>query len=197
MTETQLNLYLIRHGETEWSLSGKHTGRTDIPLTARGEEGARNLAPHLQKVSFARVMSSPRNRAYRTCELAGLGVPELIPDLSEWDYGSYEGRRTAEILVDRPGWDLWKDGCPGGETPTDVARRADRFIAFLRTLHGNIALISHGHFSCALAARWIDLPIADGRHFVLDPASIGRLGYVPRHPETRAILLWNAPAAAL
>jgi broad specificity phosphatase PhoE len=192
VTSDRVTLYLIRHGETEWSLSGRHTGSTDIPLTARGESAARQLAPYLDKITFPRIMSSPRSRAYRTCELAGLGTPEIDVDLSEWDYGAYEGKRTAEILSERPGWDLWKDGCPGGEMPEDVARRADRVIAFMRTLRGNVALFSHGHFGCALAARWAGLEIVEGRHFALDPASISTLGYVPRHPDTPAILLWNA-----
>ena len=192
VTSDRVTLYLIRHGETEWSLSGRHTGSTDIALTARGENDARQLGPYLGKIAFTRVMSSPRSRAYRTCELAGLGTPEIDVDLSEWDYGAYEGKRTAEILGERPSWDLWKDGCPGGEMPIDVARRADRVIAHVRTLRGNVALFSHGHFGCAIAARWAGLAVVEGRHFALDPASLSTLGYVPRHPDAPVILLWNA-----
>jgi len=193
-----LTLYLIRHGETAWSLSGQHTGNTDIPLTAHGEDEARGLAVHLRKIPFAHVLSSPRQRARRTCELAGLGQAcEINQDLAEWDYGAYEGRRTADILNERPDWDLWNDGCPGGESPADISMRADRLVAYLCTLQGNVALFTHGHFGCALATRWIGLAIANGRHFVLDPASLGIFGVAPRHTEVRAILLWNASAARL
>lgn len=197
MTFDRVTLFFIRHGETAWSLSGRHTGSTDMPLTARGENEARQLVPYLDKIPFARVMSSPRSRAYRTCELAGLGTPEIDADLSEWDYGVYEGRRSAEILSERPGWDLWKDGCPGGEMPEDIARRADRVIAFVRKLRGNVAVFSHGHFGCAIAARWAGFEIAQGRHFALDPASLSTLGYAPRHPDTPVILSWNARIAWL
>jgi probable phosphoglycerate mutase len=193
----QLKLYLVRHGETEWSVSGRHTGNTDMPLTAAGEDQARALATRLRDIPFAHVLSSPRSRAYRTCELAGLGPPELNRDLSEWDYGTYEGCRTEEIRKDRPSWDLWRDGCPGGEMPEDISLRADRLIAYLCSLQGNIILFSHGHFSCAVAARWIGLSIADGRHLVLDPASMSSLGHAPRHPETRVILTWNLHAEDL
>jgi probable phosphoglycerate mutase len=193
-----LKLYLVRHGETEWSLSGQHTGRTDIPLTAHGEEEARHLSTFLQAVSFERVLSSPRLRALRTCELAGFTQPpEISEDLAEWDYGAYEGQRAVDIRELRPGWDIWKDGCPDGEMPADVSARADRLIARLGTLQGNIALFTHGHFGCALAARWIELAIAEGQHFVLAPASLGILSFVPRHAEVRAISLWNLSAADL
>ena len=196
MTEP-LRIFLIRHGETAWSLSGQHTSRTDIALTAHGEDQARELGVALSAMSFAQVLSSPRQRARRTCELAGFAAVEIDPDLVEWDYGAYEGRRTADIRKESPDWNLWTDGGPGGETPADVAARADRLVARLRTLRGNVALFSHGHFSCALAARWIGLSVAHGQHFVLDPASLGVLSYPSRHPETRAILLWNAPAIML
>lgn len=187
-----LKLYLVRHGETAWSLSGQHTGSTDIPLTAQGEDEARRLAPYLRRIPFAHVLSSARQRARRTCELAGLGqAPEILQDLAEWDYGIYDGQRTADIRKDRPNWDLWNDGCPGGEMPPDVSARADRLIVYLSTLQGNVALFSHGHFGCALAARWVGLVVTDGQHFVLDPASLGILGFVPRHPEVRAIVSWN------
>jgi probable phosphoglycerate mutase len=190
-----LKLYLVRHGETAWSLSGQHTGSTDIPLTAHGEDELRTLAGKLSKIPFAHVLSSPRQRARRTCELLGLGKTlEINQDLAEWDYGAYEGQRTVDIRKERPNWDLWKDGCPGGEMPADVSARADRLIAYLCTLQGNVALFSHGHFGCALAVRWIGLAVENGRHFTIAPASLGILGFAQRHDEVRAILLWNARA---
>jgi broad specificity phosphatase PhoE len=186
-------LYFVRHGETEWSLSGRHTGRTDIPLTAAGEVAARRLQPRLKTIAFAHVLTSPRQRARRTCELAGLGLnAEIIADLAEWDYGEYEGRRSADIERDRPGWSIFRDGCPGGETPRNLADRADRLIASLQAMGGAIALFSHGHFGCALAARWIGLPILNGRNFALNPASLSILGYSAHHPETPVVQLWNA-----
>jgi len=197
MTE-HLNLYLVRHGETAWSLSGQHTGSTDIALTEHGEDEARNLAAYFEGILFTHVLTSPRQRARRTCELLGLGKSsEINQDLAEWDYGAYEGQRTVDVRKDRPNWNLWKDGCPGGEMPEDVSTRADRLIAYLSTLQGNVALISHGHFGCALATRWIGLAIDEGRHFVIDPASVGILGVAPRQAEVRAILLWNASAKDL
>lgn len=195
MEREPLRLYLIRHGETAWSLSGQHTGSSEISLTLRGEEQAQALAAHLRGVHFSKVFCSPRERALRTCELAGYAATaEITADLAEWDYGSYEGRRTAEIRRERPAWDLWVDGGPGGETPFDISARADRLIERLLTLEGNVALFSHGHFSCALTVRWIGSSIAAGRHFVLDPASVSILGYPAHHAQTRALLLWNAPA---
>ena len=164
-------IYLIRHGETEWSLSGQHTGRTDIPLTARGEDEARELGQRLRDIQFARVLTSPRQRARRTCELAGLGpVAEIEPDLAEWDYGDYEGQRSADIRKARPDWNLFRDGCPRGEMPAQISDRADRLIARLRVLDGNVALFSHGHFGRVLAARWIGLPVSEGQHFLLPTA---------------------------
>lgn len=190
---TTRRLYLIRHGETEWTLSGRHTGLTDIPLTARGEAEARELKPLLEHVEFSAVLTSPRERARRTCDLAGLGrVATMEPDLQEWRYGDYEGRRSADIEQERPGWNLFRDGCPNGETPRQVSARADRLIARLCTLDGNVALFSHGHFGCALAARWIGLPVVDGQHLQLAPASLSILGYDQSHPDVRAIVLWNA-----
>ena len=186
-------LYLVRHGETEWSLSGQHTGRSDIPLTKAGEAGARALAPRLAEISFAHVLTSPRQRARRTCELAGLGsAADVEADLAEWDYGDYEGKRSVDIRKDRPGWDVFRDGCPHGEAPTQVADRADRLIARLQALGGNIALFSHGHFGRVLAMRWIGLPVLEGQHFSLDPASLSILGYNSSHPGVPVILLWNA-----
>ena len=191
--EPLLRLYLIRHGETEWSLSGQHTGRTELPLTAHGEDEARQLAPRLRHIQFARVLTSPRQRARRTCELAGLGAAaETEPNLAEWDYGDYEGQLTADVRKRRPGWNVFRDGCPGGEMPSAVSDRADRLIAHLCTLDGNVALFSHGEFACVLVARWIGLPVVEGQHFSVDAASLGILSYNPSHPEVRVIALWNA-----
>ncbi len=188
-----MRLYLIRHGETEWTLSGRHTGLTDIPLTARGEGEARELKPLLAHINFSAVFTSPRQRARRTCELAGLGpIATIEPELGEWNYGDYEGRRSIDIDEERPGWNLFRDGCPHGEMPGDVSARADRLIAHLCESNGNIALFSHGHFGCVLAVRWIGLPVVDGQHFSLAPASLSALGYDPGHPDVRAIALWNA-----
>ncbi len=186
-----VRLYLIRHGETEWSLSGRHTGHTDIPLTARGEDGARELGHRLRDIQFARVLTSPRQRARRTCELAGLGPSaEVEPDLAEWDYGDYEGQRSVDIRKGRLDWNLFRDGCPRGEAPAHVSARADRFIARLRGRNGNVAVFSHGHFGRVLAARWIGLPVSEAQRFLLDTASIGILGY--EHVELPVIALWNS-----
>jgi broad specificity phosphatase PhoE len=191
-TSAPLRLTLVRHGETEWSLSGQHTGRTDIALTARGEDGARALAPCLRGIAFARVLTSPRVRAQRTCALAGLGAAaEIEPDLSEWIYGDYEGLRSPEIEKQRPGWNIFRDGCPHGESPVDVSGRADRLLDRLRAQGGAMALFTHGHFGRVLAARWIGLPVIEGQHFATSVASIGILGFDPSHPETAAIELWN------
>jgi broad specificity phosphatase PhoE len=187
-----MNLYLIRHGETAWSISGQHTGRTDIPLTARGEQNARTLAEGLRAVRFNRVFTSPRQRARRTCELVGLNVgAQIEPDLAEWDYGDYEGKRSADIRKSRPDWNLFRDGCPQGESPVDVSDRADRLIAQVRALQGNIAVFSHGHFGRAMASRWIGLPVSQAQHFRLSTASISILGY-EQPTEDSAIVLWNA-----
>ncbi len=191
-----VQLYFVRHGETQWSLSGQHTGRTDIPLTERGEDEARELEPLLRALTFTRVLTSPRQRARRTCELAGLGPrAEIEPDLSEWDYGEYEGRRSVDIRKERPDWNVFRDGCPGGESPAQVSDRADRLIARLLALEGNVALFSHGEFGRVLAARWIGLPGIEGQHFALDAASLSILGHEPRHPAVRVIALWNATPA--
>jgi broad specificity phosphatase PhoE len=193
-----LRVYLVRHGQTEWSLSGQHTGSTDIPLTAHGEDEARALVPWLRARSFVRVLASPRQRAQRTCELAGLGATmETSAELAEWDYGAYEGKRSAEISQTRPGWNIFADGCPGGESPADIAARADRLIAGLQALQGDIALFSHGHFSSVFATRWIGLPVIEGQHLALSTASMSILSYAPSHPDVRVIALWNATAAAL
>jgi probable phosphoglycerate mutase len=187
-----LRVYVIRHGETAWSLSGQHTGRTDIPLTAQGEEEARELEPYLQGIRFSTVLTSPRARARRTCALAGLDAGAAVePDLSEWDYGDYEGQRSVEIRKARPDWNIFRDGCPGGETPAAIAGRADRLIARLRRLHGNVALFSHGHFGLVLAARWIGLDVVEGQHFSLSTGSLGVLSNDPRHPDVPVLALWN------
>ena len=186
-------LYLIRHGETEWSLSGQHTGRTDIPLTALGEDEARELAPRLRVISFAHVLTSPRKRARQTCDLVGLeNVPEIEPDLAEWDYGDYEGKKSVDIRLARPDWNVFRDGCPNGELPAQVLERADRLIARLRKLDGNVALFSHGQFGGVLAARWLGLPLVDAQHFPLGTASLSVLGFDPHHLEVPVISLWNS-----
>lgn len=188
-------IYLIRHGETAWSLSGQHTGQSDIPLTERGERDVRGLAKPLRAVRFSGVLSSPLLRARRTCELAALEpAADLDPDLAEWDYGDYEGQRSADIHKERPDWNLFRDGCPRGESPVQVSERADRVIARLRAREGNVAVFSHGHFGRVLAARWIGLPVGQARHFLLGTASLGILGYEHNLPETPAIVLWNAVA---
>ena len=185
----------MRHGETPWSLSGQHTGRTDVALTARGEDQARGLEPVLRALRFDRVLTSPALRAQRTCALAGLGpAAQVEPDLAEWDYGDYEGRRTSEIWQGRPGWSVYRDGCPGGEAPGQVSARADRLIARLLALGGATALFSHGHFGCCLAARWIGLPVAHGGSFLLSTASLSVLGTDSSHHGMRVVAGWNAAA---
>lgn len=184
-------IYLVRHGETEWSASGKHTGRTDIPLTAVGENAARQIADRLQGMSFAAVWSSPSQRALHTCALAGFGSSAVTKaDLAEWDYGDYEGLTTKEILVQRPGWRLFFDGCPGGEVASDVGSRADRIVAELRAAASTVLVFSSSHFLRVLAARWLGLPPEDGVRFVLDTASISVLGY--EHDLTEPVVRrWN------
>jgi broad specificity phosphatase PhoE len=185
------SVYLIRHGETEWSLSGQHTGRTDIPLTAKGEEQARRLRSVLQAVSFAEVLVSPMQRARRTAELAGLAPVRVEKALSEWDYGEYEGITSRQIHAKRPGWDVFADGGPGGESPAQVSARADGVIEQIRGVVGNVALVSHGHFLRALGARWCDFPIAAGRRLGLDTAAMCRLGHESTDSPVAVILLWN------
>lgn len=185
-------LYLIRHGETAWSLSGQHTSRTDIPLTEEGESDARMIARDVGGVSFSHVFASPMQRAKCTCELAGLGkTAEIEDDLSEWDYGDYEGRRTIDIHKEQPEWNVFRHGCPGGESPDQIAHRADRLIGKLRRLEGDVALFTHGHFGRALAVRWIGLPVEQARHFMLSTASISVLGYEHKLETDAAIILWN------
>ena len=187
------HIYLVRHGETAWSLSGQHTGRTDIPLTELGEQDARKLAERLRAVKFSRVFTSSLQRARQTCELAGLGdIAEIEPDLAEWDYGDYDGQRSVDIRKARPDWNVFRDGCPGGESPAQVSERADQVIARLRTLEGNIAIFSHGHFGRILAARWIGLETRQAQNLLLSTASISILGYEHNVAEVPAIVLWNA-----
>jgi probable phosphoglycerate mutase len=187
-----MKLCLVRHGETAWALTGQHTGVTDLALTAHGEAESRALAPRLQTLNFTQVLVSPRLRARQTCELAGSGAASVIePDLAEWDYGDYEGRRSEDIQRETPGWNIWCDGCPGGESPAEVSARADRLIARLRTMKGTVALFSHGQFGAALAARWIGLALIEGQHFPLHSASVSLLGIDVQHADRRIIELWN------
>lgn len=192
-----LQVHLIRHGQTAWSLSGRHTGRTDIPLTPRGEDEARALEASLRGPGFSHVLTSPRLRARQTAALAGLGTQAAVePDLAEWDYGDYEGLRSVEIRADRPDWNIFRDGCPNGESSAEITARADRLLAALSSLTGRVALFSHGHFGRCLAARWIGIELQAAQHLLLGTASIGILGYDPGHPENRVIAQWNIAAAA-
>jgi broad specificity phosphatase PhoE len=171
-------IYLARHGETAWSLTGQHTGLTDLPLTERGERNARRLGKRLSGLVFAKVFTSPLQRAARTCELAGFwGVAEVDPNLVEWNYGDYEGLRTAQIQAKRPDWQLFRDGCPGGESPEQVGKRADHSVSRLRECKGSVLLFSSGHFLRVLAARWLGLEPAAGRFFILRTAALSALGY--------------------
>ncbi len=197
-TSAPLRLYYVRHGETAWSLTRQHTGRTDLALTETGESEARALAPWLSHLTFSHVFTSPLQRARRTCVLSGLGDGAVTePDLAEWNYGDYEGKLSRDIRIDHPGWNAFVDGCPGGEMPGEISDRADRLILRLRSLTGNVALFSHGEFAGVLATRWIGLPVSEGAHFSLDTASLSILGENPSHPEIRAIRLWNAVPAIL
>jgi broad specificity phosphatase PhoE len=185
-------IYIARHGETAWSLSGQHTGLTDLALTERGERTARRLGERLEGLTLAKVFTSPLQRARRTCELSGFGaVAEVDRDLVEWDYGQYEGRRTSEILAERPDWQLFRDGCPGGESPAQVAARADRVVSRVRAVEGDVLLFSSGHFIRVLAARWLGLePTINSRYFMLSTASLSALGY--EGSRTRPVIrLWN------
>jgi probable phosphoglycerate mutase len=185
-------LFLARHGDTAWTDSRKHTGRTDIPLNERGAEHARQMGVRLRGFSFVRVFTSPLQRASKTCELAGFGgVAEVDPDLTEWDYGDFEGLLTSDILKRRPGWELYRDGCPGGESPQDVAMRADRFIKKVHDMSGDILAFSSGHIIRMIAARWNGLAPAGGRVFFCRPASVGVLGFEHDNREEPVIRLWN------
>ena len=183
-------VYLIRHGETEWSLSGQHTGITDIPLTENGQKVAKLLQPVLAKETFALVLTSPLQRARKTCELAGLGARAQVDrDLMEWNYGEYEGLTPKQIHAQRPEWVLFNDGCPGGEGPEEVGVRVDRVIARVRAVKGHIALFAHGHIFRVFAARWLGLPARAGCHFLLDTATLNILSYYRGIP---AVKRWNA-----
>jgi len=192
MSEALPIIYLARHGETAWSLTGQYTGLTDLPLTERGERNARSLQQRLNGLTFIKVYTSPLQRARRTCELAGFGaVAEIDRDLLEWDYGEYEGRRTAEIRSEHPDWQLFRDGCPGGESPAQVAARADRAVSRLRAARGDALVFSSGHFLRVLAVRWIGLELTDhARSFMLSTASLSAVGYegTLSRPVVR---LWN------
>ena len=191
MSSAYPQIHLVRHGETAWSLSGQHTGRTDMPLTPAGEAAARGVAERLKGQSFSAVWSSPSQRAYNTSVLAGFGAASIRnDDLQEWDYGAYEGRTTKEILAERPGWNVFRDGCPQGETAADVGARADRIIRQLRDAGGSILIFSSAHFLRVLTARWLGLPPEGGALFVLDTASISVLGY--EHDLTEPVVRkWN------
>lgn len=184
-------VFVVRHGETEWSLSGQHTGTTDLPLTDHGRQVARLLGPVLGKESFALILTSPLQRARETCRLAGFGdVVNIDPDLSEWNYGRYEGLTSAQIHATAPGWRLFRDGCPGGEQPGEVGARVDRVIAKARAVEGNVLLFAHGHVLRVFAARWLGLPPSGGQHLLLDTATVNVLGY---YRDIPAIQRWNVP----
>ena len=192
MSESLPIVYLARHGETAWSLTGQHTGLTDLPLTERGELNAQRLGGRLKGLTFGKVFTSPLRRASRTCELAGFGaVAEVDRDLVEWDYGQYEGRTGAEIRKERPDWQLFRDGCPGGESPKQVATRADRVVARARSVHGDVLIFTSGHFMRVLASRWLGLePSQNSRYFMLNTASLSAVGY--EHELSRPVIrLWN------
>jgi len=191
MSNNLPSVYLARHGETAWTITGQHTGLTDLPLTERGECNARRLRERLAGLTFAKVFTSPLKRAARTCELAGFGsVAHLDRDLVEWNYGEYEGRLTADILAERPEWELFRDGCPGGESPQQVANRADRVVERVRAVAGNVLLFSSGHFLRMLAARWTGLETLHARSLLLGTASLSALGY-EHNLSQPAIRLWN------
>ena len=185
-------LFLVRHGDTAWTESRQHTGRTDLPLNASGEERAGLLGERLRRFSFTRVFTSPLQRASKTCALAGFGDAATIdPDLLEWDYGRYEGKLTRDILKERPGWEMFRDGCPGGESPRDVAARADRFIAQARAVTGDVLAFSSAHIIRMIAARWLGLPPGAGRFFFCRPASVGVLSFEHNSRDEPVIGLWN------
>jgi len=191
MSEALQVAYLARHGETAWTISGQHTGLTDLPLTDDGERNARQLGERLRGLAFAKVFTSPLQRATRTCELAGFkDVAQVDRDLIEWNYGDYEGRTSAEIHAARPDWQLFRDGCPGGESPQQVGARADRVVSRVRAVDGNVLLFSSSHILRTLAARWLGLEAAGGRLFLLSTAALSVLGYEHNRSEP-AIRLWN------
>jgi len=184
-------IYLARHGETAWSRTGKHTGLTDLPLTERGEQEARDLGKHLAVITFSKVFTSPLQRAARTCDIAGFGaVAQTDADLVEWNYGKYEGRRTVEIHAEAPDWQLFRDGCPGGETRAQIGARADRVLNRLRAINGNVLVFSSGHFLRVLAARFLGLEPASGKYFTLSTGSVSILGF-ENNSSQPVIRLWN------
>ncbi len=184
-------IYLARHGETAWTLSGQHTGLTDLPLTAHGEQNAMRLGERLKGLTFVKVFASPLQRARRTCELAGFGaVAEIDPDLVEWDYGEYEGLTSAQVNAKHPGWKLFRDGCPSGETVAQIGARADRVVARVRAIQGNVLLFSSGHILRVLASRWLGLDASAGQYFLLSTAALSQLGY--EHDLSEPVIrLWN------
>jgi len=186
-----VDLFAIRHGETAWSLSGQHTGTTDIPLTDDGRLLAEKLRPELARHSFALVLVSPLQRARETCERAGLGNAAIVdPDLMEWNYGQYEGLTSDQIKRNRPGWLIFRDGCPGGESPAEVGARVDRVIERVRGADGDVAIFSHGQLLRVLAANWIGLPPSGGDHFLLDTGTLSILGH---YQDVPAVKVWNGP----
>ena len=190
MTESEQKVYVIRHGETEWSINGKHTGVTDIPLTENGRNQVKCLQPVLANEVFALVLTSPLHRARETCKLSGLGdKAEVEPNLMEWNYGEYEGVTSKEIHKTVPGWLVFNDGAPGGETPEQIGARADRVIQRVRAVQGNVALFAHGHIFRVLVARWLDFPATAGRNFLLDTGTLNILSYYRGYP---AVKIWNA-----
>jgi len=192
VAESTQRVVLIRHGETEWSLSGQHTGRTDIPLTPNGERMAAQVGRALADRHFALILTSPLKRAKQTCQIAGFGdLAEVRDDLMEWDYGAYEGLTTPQIWAQRPGWSLWRDGCPDGEDAAQMGVRADRTIAEARAADGDVALFAHGHILRVLTARWLGSPPTDGKLYVLSTGTISTLGY---ERDQAALLAWNTPA---
>jgi len=192
MKEALPVVYIARHGDTAWTVSGQHTGLTDLPLLPTGEANASRLGDRLKGLNFAKVLTSPLRRACRTCELAGFGsVAQIDPDLVEWNYGEYEGRRTAEILAERPQWQLFRDGCPGGESPAQIGERADRVVERVRSVSADVLLFSSGHFIRVLAARWLSLtPGSAGKYLMLSPSSLSALSY-EHNTSNPVIRLWN------
>ncbi len=188
-----LRLYLMRHGETAWSLSGQHTGRADIPLTDNGQAEARRLGERIRPIDFVRVFCSPLLRARQTCELAGLSIHQMIDDdLTEWDNGDYEGKTHADISAVNPNWNLFRDGCPNGETPADISARADRLVARFSTFEGNVAVFAHSHLGRVLVTRWIGLTVKHAETFLLDTASVSILSLDHDDSKPRSLMLWNS-----
>lgn len=193
MNTKLLRLFLARHGDTAWTDSGQRTGRTDLPLNERGEMRARMLGVQLKRFSYTRVFTSPLQRASKTCALAGFGEGATVdPDLFEWDYGQYEGKLTKDIYLERPGWELYRDGCPDGESPQTVAERADRFIQRVRDVEGSVLAFSSGHIIRMIAARWLGLSPGDGRFFYCRPASVGVLAFEHNRDDEPILALWNS-----